>query len=231
MKKILIGFYILIIIGIIVCISNSDIFVKKNSKAIAAGGKVYSKNCLVCHGETGKGEGLNAGTALNNQNFLNTVSNKDLFNYVKYGRDGTGMPAYGPRLSEKDINNLVAFMRDWQTEENEFDFPKTISGNSERGEKQYNLYCLNCHGEAGAGKRKMGTALANPQYLKYTTDKQIWLTTAYGREETRMGPSLKGLDGVRQLSKEDITDIVSYIRTLKPKTDTPNDYLKPEPNE
>ncbi|WHY76031.1 c-type cytochrome [Neobacillus sp. WH10] len=227
MKKILIGFYILIIIGIIVCISNSDIFPKKNSKAIAAGEKVYNKNCLVCHGETGKGEGINAGTALNNQKFLNTVSDKDLFNYVKYGREGTGMPAYGPRLSDKDINNLVAFMRDWQTEEKDYAAPKTISGNPERGEKQYNLYCLNCHGEAGAGKLKMGTVLANPQYLKYTTNKQIWLSTAYGREETRMGPSLKGLDGARQLSKEEISDIVSYIRTLKPKTETPNDYLKP----
>ena len=28
------------------------------------------------------------------------------------------MPAYGPRLSEKDLNNLVAFMRNWQTEGN-----------------------------------------------------------------------------------------------------------------
>ena len=53
----------------------------------------------------------------------------------------------------------------------------------------------------GAGKFKMGTALSNPQYLKYTTDKQIWIGTAYGREDTRMGPSLKGLEGVRQLRK------------------------------
>jgi cytochrome c oxidase cbb3-type subunit 3 len=63
----------------------------------------------------------------------------------------------------------------------------------------------------------MGTALSNPQYLKYTTDKQIWIETAYGREETRMGPSLKGLEGVRQLKEKDITDIVTYIRSLEKK--------------
>lgn len=125
------------------------------------------------------------------------------------------MPAYGPRLSDKELKNLVAFIRDWQTKEIEFDVPKTISGDPERGTAQFNLYCLNCHGEAGIGKEKMGTALSNPQYLKYTTDKQIWIDLTYGREETRMGPSLKGLDGARQLKEKDINDIVTYIRSLE----------------
>ena len=217
MKKILIGFYILIIIGIIICLSNSNIFDSKKSEAIAAGEKIYKKNCISCHGKTGKGEGSKTGTALNSQNFLSTVSDKDLYNFVKYGREGTVMPAYGPRMSEKDLKSLVAFIRDWQTEEKEFEVPKTVSGDPVRGKAQYNLYCLNCHGEAGAGKDKMGTALSSPQYLKYNTDKQIWIDAAYGREDTRMGPSLKGLEGVRQLKEKDINDIVTYIRSLEKK--------------
>lgn len=217
MKKILIGSYILIIIGIIISINNSHMFGGKDSKAVAAGEKLYQKNCLVCHGDTGKGEGAYAGTALSSQNFLSSVTDKDLYNYVKYGREGTGMPAYGPRLSETELNSLVVFMRNWQSEELNFDVPKTIAGDPERGKVQYNLYCLNCHGEAGAGKLKMGTALANSQYLKYTSDREIWIATAYGREETRMGPSLKGLEGARQLKKRDITEIVTYIRSLEKK--------------
>lgn len=215
MKKILYGLYILIIIGTIICMSNSDLFDNKKSEAIAAGEKVYNKQCLICHGETGKGEGKNAGTAINNQHYLNAFNNKDIYNSIKFGREGTGMPAYGPRLSEEELNYVVAFIRNWQTEEIEFDVPETISRDIENGQKLYNLYCLSCHGEAGAGKLKMGTALSNPQFLKYTTDKQIWIGTAYGREETRMGPSLKGLDGARQLKKEEITDIVTYIRSLQ----------------
>lgn len=127
------------------------------------------------------------------------------------------MPNYGPRLTERDLQNLVAFIRNWQTKEMNLEAPQTISGNLENGKKLYNLYCLSCHGEAGSGKFKMGTALANQQYLHYTTDKQIWISTAYGREDTRMGPSLKGLEGVRQLKKEDITDIITYIRSLNSK--------------
>lgn len=227
MKKILIGSYILIIIGIIFILGNSSLFNSEKSKAIAAGEKVYNKNCLLCHGDTGKGEGKNAGTAINNQNFLSTVTDNDLYNYVKYGREGTGMPAYGPRISEKDLNNLVAFIRNWQNKTIKFDVPNTISGNPEQGMKRYNVYCVNCHGEFGEGKLKMGSALSNPQFLKYTTDKQIWITTAYGREETRMGPSLKGLDGVRQLSKEDINDIIAYVRSIKPLEKKIENQLKP----
>ena len=227
MKKVLYGLYIIIIIGIVICIVNSDIFSSENAKAIAAGEKIYNKQCLICHGETGKGEGKNAGTSINNQNYLNTVSDKDIYNSVKFGREGTGMPSYGPRLSEDDLKNVVAFIRNWQSEEIEFDVPKTIAGDVVNGEKLYNVSCINCHGEAGAGKVKMGTALSNPQYLKYTTDKQIWITTAYGREDTRMAPTLKGLDGVRQLKEEEITDIVSYIRSIKPIGKIQNDYLEP----
>ncbi|WHY90483.1 c-type cytochrome [Neobacillus cucumis] len=213
MKKLFVGFFALILIAA-AFLGKGFIPVQKDSKAIVAGEKIYRQHCLACHGQTGKGEGTKVGTALNNQQFLSTVTNRDLYEYVKSGRNGTDMPAYGTILSEKDINQLVTFIRSWQTNRIKFAVPKTISGNIESGEKQYNLYCLNCHGESGAGKLKMGTALANSQYLKFTSNKQIWISTAYGREGTRMGPSLKGLEGVRQLKEKDITDIVSYIRSL-----------------
>lgn len=217
MKNILIGIYLLIFIGIIFAISGGHIFTQKNAASIAAGEKVYKNECLVCHGNNGKGEGTKMGTAINNQHFLNAVSDKDLYNYLKFGREGTAMPAYGPRLSDNDLHNLVTFIRNWQSQKMDLTAPETVYGSSENGKKLYQLYCLSCHGEAGEGKFKMGTVLANPEYLKYTTDKQIWISTAYGREETRMGPSLKGLEGVRQLKKNDISDIVAYIRSLNTK--------------
>jgi cytochrome c oxidase cbb3-type subunit III len=216
MKKKLIGSYLFIVITVITIIGINNL--KDNSKdsqAIAAGETVYNEQCMACHGATGKGEGAKAGTALNNQHFLNSVSDKDIYHYIKDGREGTTMPAFSTMVSEKDLNHLVAFIRDWQTEELKFTVPKTISGNIENGKKLYNLYCLSCHGETGAGKTNMGTSLSSPQYLKYTTDKQIWITTAYGREDTRMGPSLKGEEGVRQLKKSDITDIVTYVRSFQ----------------
>lgn len=220
MKKILIGVYFLITIGIIIviCTSYFNGNSKKDNQAILAGEKIYQQqSCAVCHGKTGKGEGTKVGTALNNQNFLNTVSAKDLTNYIKYGRPGTAMPGYNSRITEKDMKNLVAYIQNWQTKKINFTAPNVISGNPKNGKQLYQLYCRTCHGENGSGVANAAPSLANPQYLKYTSDKQIWITTAYGRENTSMGPSLKGQSGVRQLTKENITDIVSYIRSLDQK--------------
>jgi cytochrome c oxidase cbb3-type subunit III len=215
-KKILIGIYILVTLGIIFLLIQLNPKEKKDLVAIEAGEKLYMQMCASCHGNTGLGEGAKQGTALNNQQFLNTVSNQDLIHYVKYGREGTIMPDY-EFLSNEQLNQLVAFMRDWQTEKIHFDVPETISGDIGNGEKVYGLYCLSCHGVDGVGKKKMGTALSNPQYLKYTTDQQIWISTAYGRDKTRMLASLEGLEGVRQLSKDEITDVISFIRSFEKK--------------
>jgi mono/diheme cytochrome c family protein len=217
MKKILLGIYILLTVGIVFLISNSNLLTQKDDQAIAAGEKIYRQQCLACHGENGKGEGAKEGTAINNQYYLNTYSDSDIYNQIKYGRDGTAMPAYGANLSEEDLNNVVAYIRNWQKKSIEMEAPKKIAGDSANGEKLYKVFCASCHGNQGEGKKKMGTALASPQYLQYTTDEQIWKSIAYGREETRMAPSLKGLEGVRQLSKSEISDIVSYIRSLSAK--------------
>jgi len=215
MKKVLIGSYLLIIILVIVVIFNNPFKQSHDSKAVLAGEKVYQKQCMICHGKTGKGEGAKVGTALNNQHYLSTVSDKDLYQNIKYGRVGTAMPALSSKVSETDLNNLVTYIRNWQTEKIKFKVPERLSGNVNHGKQLYQLYCSSCHGERGSGKATMGPQLANPQFLKYTSNRQIWIMIAYGREETRMSPSLKGFDGVRQLKKEDITDLVAYIRSLQ----------------
>jgi cytochrome c oxidase cbb3-type subunit III len=215
-KKILIGIYLVITLVIVFLLVQLNPKEEKDTVAIEAGEKLYTQMCAACHGSTGLGEGALQGTALNNQQFLNSVTNKDLYNYVKFGREGTLMPDY-QFLSDEQINQLVVFMRDWQTETISLKAPETISGDIENGKRVYGLYCLSCHGIDGVGKKKMGTALSNPQYLQYTTDKQIWIGTAYGRDHTRMAASLKGLDGVRQLSKTEITDVITYIRSLEKK--------------
>lgn len=217
MKKVLIGSYLVITICILVLILSNHYKANNDYKAVAAGETVYKQQCATCHGKTGKGEGSKQGTALNNQHFLNSVSDQDLHNYIQHGRTGTVMPSYRSSLSEKDLNNLVAFIRNWHTKEIKQSVPKAILGNSNNGNRLYKLYCQTCHGANGTGMPNMGPALANADYLKYTSDKQIWMSTAYGREDTRMAPSLKGLDGVRQLKSEEITDIVNYIRSLQKK--------------
>ncbi|PLR99901.1 c-type cytochrome [Bacillus sp. T33-2] len=213
MRKLLIGFAVFATIVIIAFLSHPAEFRSKEELAsINQGQKLYTQLCSACHGQSGKGEGKLAGTAINNQHFLSTFSDKDIHNQIKFGRREGSMPEYGSILTDKQLDSLVSFIRSWQTKPLELEAPTALDGNPSNGKRLYSLYCSNCHGNTGSGLKSTGSALAHPNFLKYTNDEQIWISVAYGRQETRMGPSLKGLDGVRQLEKQQISDITTYIR-------------------
>ncbi|MCA9484611.1 MAG: c-type cytochrome [Nitrospina sp.] len=88
----------------------------------AAGKTLYQKTskpmaCKMCHGEAGDGNGK-LGKALkpNPRNFTCTDTMKDvspgqMFWIIKNGSKGTGMVAHGKSLSDKDIWNVVKYIR------------------------------------------------------------------------------------------------------------------------
>jgi mono/diheme cytochrome c family protein len=92
---------------------------KKNPTAptqasIAAGQKIYSKTCVMCHGKSGDADGpavieLNIHPARLSDPQLDTQSDGALFWKITTGKKP--MPAYGKRLSETDRWNLVNYIR------------------------------------------------------------------------------------------------------------------------
>src|SRR4051812_25156702 len=92
---------------------------KKNPVApaqpsIAAGQKIYSKTCAMCHGKSGDADGpavieLNIHPAKLSDPQLATESDGSLFWKITTGKKP--MPAYGKRLSETDRWNLVNYIR------------------------------------------------------------------------------------------------------------------------
>ena len=82
-----------------------------------AGKIVFEKNCVGCHGKNG--EGLGPMSKLPNFKDAKTMmarSDKDLFDKITNGGKGTGMPAWGSLISEKDRWNLVAYIRSLASE-------------------------------------------------------------------------------------------------------------------
>ena len=82
--------------------------------SIAAGQKIYSKTCVMCHGKSGDADGpavieLNIHPAKLSNPQLNTESDGSLFWKITTGKKP--MPAYGKRLSETDRWNLVNYIR------------------------------------------------------------------------------------------------------------------------
>ena len=108
------------------------------------GKALFKAHCVSCHGKDargGKGTGLMfsrprdlpiSPPSLNNQGFLNSVSDHMLKTIITEGRRETPMPAarqFG--LSEDDVDNLVAYIRSFQktlmTGEHIIDEPPIIS--------------------------------------------------------------------------------------------------------
>jgi mono/diheme cytochrome c family protein len=82
--------------------------------SIAAGQKIYSKTCVMCHGKSGDADGpavieLNIHPAKLSNPQLDTESDGSLFWKITTGKKP--MPAYGKRLSETDRWNLVNYIR------------------------------------------------------------------------------------------------------------------------
>jgi len=100
------------------------------------GEKLFSAHCAQCHGKDGKG-GTGTGVtfsrkrdlpiiapALNNPGFLAAATDKMIKNTVLLGREGTPMNAAADMgLSEKDVNDLVAYVRSF---ENRFEPQKPV---------------------------------------------------------------------------------------------------------
>jgi len=88
--------------------------VAANESSLAAGHKIYSKTCAMCHGKTGDADGpavieLNIHPAKLSDPQLSTESDGSLFWKVTTGKKP--MPAYGKRMSETDRWNVVNYIR------------------------------------------------------------------------------------------------------------------------
>ena len=99
-----------------------DIATKKNpvesSDAVVAKAKsAYEENCLMCHGETGKGDGPMAGMLkekpadLSDAKILGEITDGEIFWMITKGEKTAGMPPFETKLTEDERWGLVHLMR------------------------------------------------------------------------------------------------------------------------
>jgi mono/diheme cytochrome c family protein len=85
------------------------------------GQAVYRHYCQTCHGEAGAGDGFNAYNLdphprdLSDPVFQKAKSDADLADAIRRGGSGVGlsalMPPWGHTLSERQVTDVVAFLR------------------------------------------------------------------------------------------------------------------------
>ncbi len=91
--------------------------VSADATSIAAGKKVYAKNCANCHGDTGKGDGslgeeLNPKPAnLADADWKHGSSDGEMFTLIRDGSKGTGMKGFKSKLTTHEIWDVVNYVR------------------------------------------------------------------------------------------------------------------------
>jgi cytochrome c oxidase cbb3-type subunit III len=172
---------------------------------------LYHNYCSVCHGDKGDGKSR-AQNSLNPppRDFTTPsaaqLTRASMIDAVTNGRPGTAMTPWKTELNQKEIGSVVDYVRDTF-------MPASSSKDSSRGRMVYSKNCSVCHGEKGDGKsRAQGSLMPPPRDFtapglstEMTLQRMITSVT-YGRPETAMA----GFKG--QLSKEDISAAVDYIR-------------------
>ncbi len=160
-------------------------FAPPDESFYAMGRYVYERNCLVCHGQWGDGDGEMAkGMVPKPRKFSTGIfkyrttpagalpTNEDLIRTVRGGRANTSMP-YFTQLSDREVRAVVEFIKffspKWLKPEN-YAAPVTLpeppawmakesdsGAHAVKGRATYALACVACHGERADGK---GLAIA-----------------------------------------------------------------------
>lgn len=91
--------------------------VPSGPESIAAGKAVYDKNCANCHGDTGKGDGK-MGEELNPKppnltdgEWKHGSTDGEIYKVIHDGSAKTGMKAYGRKLTEHQIWDVINYIR------------------------------------------------------------------------------------------------------------------------
>lgn len=149
---------------------------------------VYERNCIVCHGQRGDGNGeLSPTLKPKPRSFREGMfkfrttplgalpTDDDLRRTIRHGLSGTAMGMFA-QLTDEEVSAVItyvkSFSRRWRKKENyasSMDFPAapewlkqsdTRKTHAQAGQKLFTLHCAACHGEKADG---VGPAAATLQ--------------------------------------------------------------------
>jgi mono/diheme cytochrome c family protein len=83
--------------------------IPSSPQLIAEGAQLFNIACKSCHGLDGYGSAM--APAVNNQIFLSETPDAAIYQIIAGGLPETLMPAWGSRLTDRDIQSLVAYLR------------------------------------------------------------------------------------------------------------------------
>lgn len=178
---------------------------------------LYSQNCAACHGADGQN---GAAIDLANPEYQALVDDSSLRKWISGGVPGTQMPAFaismGGTLTDRQIDVIVLGMRlAWSQRavldgHNPPPYAQDQKGDALRGKQAYNSNCASCH-------QASTQQVTSPDYLALVADQTLRSIVIAGRPDIGH-PDWSGDNPGSPLSPQDVTDIVTYLGTLRSAT-------------
>jgi len=91
--------------------------VAADAASIATGKKLYTANCVGCHGEAGKGDGKMAVSMnpkppdLSDKEWKHGSSDGEIFTVIRDGAKGTPMRAFASKMTPNEMWSVVNYLR------------------------------------------------------------------------------------------------------------------------
>ncbi|HET9954734.1 MAG TPA: c-type cytochrome [Polyangiaceae bacterium] len=185
------------------------------------GRELYGRMCSVCHGDKGEGYKADQAPRLAQPEFLGSASDAFLRAAIRDGRRGTTMSAWaqshGGPLTDKDIEDVVRFLRTWQKGTRVKLDESPLTGDVSRGTQLFTQRCELCHGKQGVAGLNVRIGAAD--FLATASDGFLRHAIKRGRPGTPM----KGFES--SLGKQGVDDVIAALRSFA----TPPPVAAPEP--
>jgi mono/diheme cytochrome c family protein len=176
-----------------------------------AGAAIYLEKCSPCHGESGKGDGAQAGNLATAPPAIGTAEVSrlalpvDWFSIIYTGHLAKFMPSTSNTLSDRQRWDVVAYVLNLSVTLNQLS----------NGLDVYRQDCQACHGEKGRGDGPQAASLAvkPPDWSDPALLAQVSLQDLFN--VTQWGDPQNGMPGFSsQLTEDQMWSVVSYMRTL-----------------
>lgn len=174
----------------------------------ALGESVYEENCSQCHGIEARG-GL--GPALNAQQFLGAVDDRQIADLTATGVPGTLMAPYaadfGGSLTQAQIGAAVAYLRAFEEAAPDMPLWRTpLAQEDLSGRDLYTMGCSFCHG-LSLGGTEIGPALGPGSDAEEESDNRLAKRVREGKDEM---PAFGTI-----LTEDQIQLLVDYLREVQ----------------